>query len=42
LKVSLDFVADLAHLGGSIIGFLNFEHSIGGKWLELLKDTAHS
>jgi putative ABC transport system substrate-binding protein len=32
----------LAHPGGNITGFLNFEHSIGGKWLELLKDTAHS
>jgi hypothetical protein len=31
----------LAHPGGNITGFLNFEHSIGGKWLELLKDTAH-
>ena len=40
LKVSL-FVADLAHPGDNIAGFVNFKHSIGGKWLELLKDTAH-
>jgi len=40
LKVSL-FVADLAHPDGNIAGFVNFKHSIGGKRLELLKDTAH-
>jgi putative ABC transport system substrate-binding protein len=33
-------VGDLAHPGGNITGFVNFEHSIGGKWLELLRDTA--
>ena len=38
--VKLGLVADLAHPGGNITGFVNFEHSIGGKWLELLKDTA--
>jgi putative tryptophan/tyrosine transport system substrate-binding protein len=40
--VGQGFVASLAKPGGNITGFLNFEHSIGGKWLELLKDTAHS
>jgi ABC-type uncharacterized transport system substrate-binding protein len=38
--VKLGFVADLARPGGNITGFANFEHPIGGKWLELLKDIA--
>jgi putative ABC transport system substrate-binding protein len=38
--VKLRLVADLANPGGNITGFVNFEHSIGGKWLELIKDTA--
>ena len=38
--VKLGFVANLARPGGNITGFANFEHPIGGKWLELLKDTA--
>ncbi len=38
--VKLGFVASLARPGGNITGFANFEHPIGGKWLELLKDTA--
>jgi len=38
--VKLGFVASLARPGGNIAGFVNFEHSIGGKWLELLKDAA--
>jgi putative tryptophan/tyrosine transport system substrate-binding protein len=38
--VKLGLVADLARPGGNITGFANFEHPIGGKWLELLKDTA--
>jgi putative ABC transport system substrate-binding protein len=38
--VRLGFVASLARPGGNITGFTNFEHSMGGKWLELLKDTA--
>jgi len=37
--VKLGFVASLAHPGGNITGFVNFEHAIGSKWLELLKDT---
>jgi putative ABC transport system substrate-binding protein len=38
--VKLGFVASLARPGGNITGFANFEHPVGGKWLELLKDTA--
>src|SRR5712692_7181140 len=38
--VKLGFVASLARPGGNITGFANFEHPIGGKWLDLLKDTA--
>jgi putative ABC transport system substrate-binding protein len=36
------FVASLAHPGGNITGFHNSEASIGGKWLELLKQIAPS
>jgi len=38
--VSLGFVASLSHPGGNITGFSNFEPSIGGKWIELLKAIA--
>jgi putative tryptophan/tyrosine transport system substrate-binding protein len=38
--VKLGFVETLARPGGNITGFTTFEYSIGGKWLELLKDTA--
>jgi putative tryptophan/tyrosine transport system substrate-binding protein len=38
--VKLGFVETLAHPGGNVTGFTTFEYSIGGKWLELLKDTA--
>jgi putative ABC transport system substrate-binding protein len=38
--VKLGFVANLARPGGNITGFTTFEYPIGGKWLELLKDTA--
>jgi ABC-type uncharacterized transport system substrate-binding protein len=34
------FVASLARPGGNITGFLTFEFSIGGKWLEVLKEIA--
>jgi putative ABC transport system substrate-binding protein len=33
------FVASLAHPGGNITGFTPFEYDIGGKWLQLLKNT---
>jgi putative ABC transport system substrate-binding protein len=35
--VNNGFVADLAHPGGHITGFTNFEATMGGKWIELLK-----
>jgi ABC-type uncharacterized transport system substrate-binding protein len=31
-------VASLAHPGGNITGFANFEYAIAGKWLELLRE----
>src|SRR6516225_9246911 len=34
------FVANLARPGGNITGFTNFESSMGGKWLGLLKEIA--
>jgi putative ABC transport system substrate-binding protein len=34
------FVASLAHPGGNITGFTNFEFSIGGKWLQTLTQIA--
>jgi ABC-type uncharacterized transport system substrate-binding protein len=33
-------VLSLAHPGGNITGFTNFEASMGGKWLEFLKEIA--
>jgi putative ABC transport system substrate-binding protein len=38
--VSDGFVADLARPGGNITGFTNFEATMGGKWIELLKKIA--
>jgi putative ABC transport system substrate-binding protein len=40
--VGSGFVNSLAHPGGSITGFTNFEASMGGKWLEVLKEVAPS
>src|SRR5215469_16051099 len=37
--VKLGVVANLARPGANITGFTNFEHAIGGKWLELIRDT---
>jgi putative tryptophan/tyrosine transport system substrate-binding protein len=34
------FVASMARPGGNITGFSNFESSMGGKWLEVLKEIA--
>jgi putative tryptophan/tyrosine transport system substrate-binding protein len=34
------FVESLARPGGNATGFMAFEYSISGKWLELLKETA--
>jgi ABC-type uncharacterized transport system substrate-binding protein len=39
-SVGSGFVASLAHPGGNITGFHNFEPALGGKWLELLKEIA--
>jgi ABC-type uncharacterized transport system substrate-binding protein len=33
-------VESLAHPGGNVTGFLQFEYSLAGKWLELLKEIA--
>jgi putative ABC transport system substrate-binding protein len=38
--VSAGYVASLARPGGNATGFLLFEYSISGKWLELLKQIA--
>jgi putative ABC transport system substrate-binding protein len=38
--VGAGFVQNMAHPGGNITGFSNFEYSIGGKWAELLKQIA--
>jgi putative ABC transport system substrate-binding protein len=38
--VAAGFVDSLARPGGNATGFLSFEYSIGGKWLELLKEIA--
>ena len=34
------FVASFAHPGGNVTGFTDFESSMTGKWVELLKDVA--
>jgi putative tryptophan/tyrosine transport system substrate-binding protein len=34
------FVDSLAHPGGNLTGFTSFESDIGGKWLQILKETA--
>jgi putative ABC transport system substrate-binding protein len=36
------FVGSLARPGGNLTGFQNFEPSVGGKWLGVLKQTAPS
>jgi putative ABC transport system substrate-binding protein len=38
--IGAGFVASLAHPGGNITGFTNFEYGTSGKWLELLKQIA--
>jgi putative tryptophan/tyrosine transport system substrate-binding protein len=40
--VGSGFVDSLARPGGNATGFMNFEYSISGKWLELLKQIAPS
>jgi ABC-type uncharacterized transport system substrate-binding protein len=38
--VSSGLVSSLAYPGGNITGFTNYEFSMGGKWLEFLKEIA--
>jgi ABC-type uncharacterized transport system substrate-binding protein len=38
--VAQGFVASLTHPGGNLTGFGAYEFSIGGKWLDLLKEAA--
>jgi len=38
--VGAGLVASLARPGGNITGFTNYEYSMSGKWLELLKEAA--
>ncbi len=38
--VAQGFVASMSRPGGNITGFSNYEFSIGGKWLGLLKEMA--
>jgi putative ABC transport system substrate-binding protein len=38
--VGAGYITSLARPGGNITGFTAFEYSIGGKWLELLKQMA--
>src|SRR3954466_10380143 len=40
--VAAGFVDSLARPGGNATGFMNFEYSLSGKWLELLKEIAPS
>ena len=38
--VGAGFVDSLARPGGNVTGFMNYEYSLAGKWLELLKEIA--
>jgi len=38
--VAAGFVSSLARPGGNFTGFVNFEYSMAGKWLEVLKEIA--
>jgi putative ABC transport system substrate-binding protein len=40
--VGAGFVDSLARPGGNVTGFMSFEYSLSGKWLELLKEIAPS
>src|SRR5262249_17977986 len=41
-SVGAGFVSNIARPGGNITGFENFQPEMGGKWLELLKETVPS
>jgi putative ABC transport system substrate-binding protein len=38
--VAQEFVTSVTHPGGNLTGFSAYEFSIGGKWIELLKEVA--
>jgi putative ABC transport system substrate-binding protein len=38
--VGAGFVDSLARPGGNVTGFMNYEYSVAGKWLEMLKEIA--
>jgi putative ABC transport system substrate-binding protein len=38
--VGQGFVTNLAHPGGNVTGFSNYDPDIGAKWLQLIKDVA--
>jgi len=38
--IGTGFITNLARPGGNITGFTNFESSMGGKWVEMLKEIA--
>jgi putative ABC transport system substrate-binding protein len=38
--IGMGFVETLARPGGNVTGFMSWEYSLGGKWLELLKAIA--
>jgi putative ABC transport system substrate-binding protein len=38
--VGSGFVESLAHPGGNVTGFMQFDYSLSGKWLELLKQMS--
>ena len=38
--VGAGVVNSLARPGGNVTGFMNYEYSFGGKWLDLLKEIA--
>jgi putative ABC transport system substrate-binding protein len=40
--VGAGFVANLAHPGGNVTGFMEFEYGFSGKWVELLKQIVPS
>jgi len=40
--VGAGFIESMAHPGGNATGFVQFEYTLSGKWLELLKEIAPS